>query len=125
MKIAPFAIDVSAAAVADLGLRLEMTRWPDEVGEGAWGHGMPRKVLRDIVDYWRDRFDWRAAERRLNGSAPLVLTHGWPGSFVEMYKAAPRKGHAGSTLINCPVEFASSLIFSLLQGKIRQRRVRY
>ena len=67
---------------------------------------MPRKVLRVIVEYRRDRFDWRAAERRLNGlsqftteidgrivhyvhvkgvdpeSTPLVLTHGWPGSFV-------------------------------------------
>jgi pimeloyl-ACP methyl ester carboxylesterase len=74
---------------------------------------MPRKVLWDVVAYWRDRFDWRAAERRLNGlpqftieidgrivhylhvkgvdqkSAPLVLTHGWPGSFVEMYKIIP------------------------------------
>jgi pimeloyl-ACP methyl ester carboxylesterase len=74
---------------------------------------MPRKVLWDVVEYWRDRFDWRAAERRLNAlpqftieidgrlihylhvkgvdpdSAPLVLTHGWPGSFVEMYKIIP------------------------------------
>jgi hypothetical protein len=72
-----------------------------------------RTASRDIVEYWRDRFDWRAAERRLNGSsqftteidghivhyvhvkgvdpesAPLVLTHGWPGSFVEMYKIIP------------------------------------
>jgi pimeloyl-ACP methyl ester carboxylesterase len=90
-----------------------MTRWPDEVGEGGWEYGMPCRVLRDVVDHWRDRFDWRAAERRLNGlpqfqieidgrvvhyvhvrgvdqeSAALVLTHGWPGSFVEMYKIIP------------------------------------
>jgi pimeloyl-ACP methyl ester carboxylesterase len=113
MKIAPFTIDVSSAAVADLARRLEMTRWPDEVGEGGWEYGMPCRVLRDVVDHWRDRFDWRAAERRLNGlpqfqieidgrvvhyvhvrgvdqeSAALVLTHGWPGSFVEMYKIIP------------------------------------
>jgi pimeloyl-ACP methyl ester carboxylesterase len=74
---------------------------------------MPRKVLRDVVGYWREHFDWRASERRLNGlpqftieidgrivhyvhvkgadpeSVPLVLTHGWPGSFVEMYKIIP------------------------------------
>ena len=67
MKIAPFTIDVSSAAVADLARRLEMTRWPDEVGEGGWEYGMPCRVLRDVVDHWRDRFDWRAAERRLNG----------------------------------------------------------
>ena len=113
MKIAPFTIDVSSAAVADLARRVEMTRWPDEVGEGGWEYGMPCRVLRDVVDHWRDRFDWRAAERRLNGlpqfqieidgrvvhyvhvrgvdqeSAALVLTHGWPGSFVEMYKIIP------------------------------------
>jgi hypothetical protein len=52
---------------ADLELRLELTRWPNEVGDGTWKYGMPRKVLRDIVEYWRDHFDWRAAERRLNG----------------------------------------------------------
>jgi pimeloyl-ACP methyl ester carboxylesterase len=113
MKTTPFTVHVADEAVAYLRLRLELTRWPDEVGDGRWKYGMPRKVLRDIVEYWRDRFDWRAAERRLNGlsqftteidgrivhyvhvkgvdpeSAPLVLTHGWPGSFVEMYKIIP------------------------------------
>jgi pimeloyl-ACP methyl ester carboxylesterase len=113
VKITPFTISIADAAVADLNLRLEQTRWPDEVGEGTWEYGMPCKVLRDVVEYWRERFDWRASERRLNGlpqftieidgrivhfvhvkgvdrhSDPLVLTHGWPGSFVEMYKIIP------------------------------------
>jgi pimeloyl-ACP methyl ester carboxylesterase len=113
MKVTPFTVSVADAALADLRRRLQLTRWPDEVGEGTWEYGMPRKVLWDVVEYWRDRFDWRAAERRLNGlpqftikmdgrmihylhvkgvdrdSAPLVLTHGWPGSFVEMYKIIP------------------------------------
>jgi pimeloyl-ACP methyl ester carboxylesterase len=113
MPITPFTVSVADAAVADLNLRLERTRWPDEVGEGTWEYGMPRKVLRDVVEYWRDHFDWRASERRLNSlpqftieidgrivhyvhvkgadpeSVPLVLTHGWPGSFVEMYKIIP------------------------------------
>ncbi len=113
MKISPFTVSVTEAAIADLNRRLEHTRWPNEVGDGTWESGMPRKVLRDVVEYWRDRFDWRAAERRLNGlpqftieidgrivhyvhvkgvdpeSVPLVLTHGWPGSFTEMYKIVP------------------------------------
>jgi pimeloyl-ACP methyl ester carboxylesterase len=113
MKVTPFAVSVADAALADLRRRLQLTRWPDEVGEGTWEYGMPHKVLRDVVEYWRGRFDWRAAERRLNGlpqftieidgrnihylhvkgvdrdSVPLVLTHGWPGSFVEMYKIIP------------------------------------
>jgi len=101
---------------SDLGtmfVKEYMTRWPDDVGEGTWEYGMPLKVLRDVVEYWSDRFDWRAAERKLNAlpqftidmdgrivhylhvkgvdqeSPPLVLTHGWPGSFVEMYKIIP------------------------------------
>jgi pimeloyl-ACP methyl ester carboxylesterase len=113
MTITPFTVSVTDAALADLRRRLELTRWPDEVGEGTWEYGMPLKVLRDVVEYWSNRFDWRAAERKLNGlpqftididgrvvhylhvkgvdqeSAPLVLTHGWPGSFVEMYKIIP------------------------------------
>lgn len=113
MTISPFSVAVSDAAMADLKLRLELTRWPDEVGNGEWGYGMPRKVLREVVEYWRDGFDWRAAEETLNRlpqftieiegdvvhyvhvkgssreSAPLVLTHGWPGSFFEFYKIAP------------------------------------
>jgi pimeloyl-ACP methyl ester carboxylesterase len=113
MTITPFTVSIADAALADLNRRLEQTRWPDEVGEGAWEFGMPRKVLREVVAYWRDHFDWRASERRLNAlpqftieidgrivhyvhvkgadseSAPLLLTHGWPGSFVEMYRIIP------------------------------------
>lgn len=113
MEIKPFLVNVSDASVSDLNLRLGLTRWPDDLGGGTWVHGTPRKALREIVDYWREGFDWRAAERRLNtlpqftasidgrvihyvhvkgvdaGSAPLILTHGWPGSFVEMYDIIP------------------------------------
>ncbi len=113
MTITPFRIDVPDADVADLARRLATTRWPDDLGEGAWGSGVPLRVLRDVVAHWRDRFDWRAAERRLNAlpqftveidgqtvhflhvrgvdreSPPLVITHGWPGSFVEMCGIIP------------------------------------
>jgi len=113
MKVTPFAVSIADAALADLRRRLQLTRWPDEIGDGTWEYGMPHKVLRDVVEYWRGRFDWRAAEHKLNGlpqftieidgriihylhvkgvdrdSVPLMLTHGWPGSFVEMYKIIP------------------------------------
>ena len=109
----PYTVSIADGVLEDLKRRLQMTRWPDEIGEGTWAYGMPRTILRGIIDYWRDRFDWRAAERRLNSlpqftieidgrivhymqvqgvdrdSAPLVLTHGWPGSFVEMYRIIP------------------------------------
>lgn len=113
MKGIPFTINVPDAAVSDLRLRLGLTRWPDEIGGGTWEYGTPLAVLKGVVEYWRDRFDWRKAERNLNGlpqfqielegrrvhyvhvmgvdadSVPLILTHGWPGSFVEMNRIIP------------------------------------
>jgi hypothetical protein len=73
MKVTPFAVSVADAALADLRRRLQLTRWPDEVGEGTWEYGMPRKVLWDVVACWGDRFDWRAAERRPNGLPQFTI----------------------------------------------------
>jgi pimeloyl-ACP methyl ester carboxylesterase len=112
MIATPFTLDVSDAAVVDLKHRLALARWPDEVEGSAWEYGTPMGLLKGVVECWRETFDWRRAERRLNSfpqfqmevdgqiihflhikgvgdSAPLVLTHGWPGSFVEMYKLIP------------------------------------
>lgn len=116
MKITPFRIDIPERDLTDLHRRLDGTRWPDDVGP-AWEDGTPSLALRDVVEYWRGKFDWRAAESRLNAlpqfvaeldghavhfvhakgadsdSAPLVITHGWPGSFVEMVKILPMLTH--------------------------------
>lgn len=113
MNAKPFSIAITDAAITELHRRLDATRWPADIGGGTWDSGMPLVVLRDIIGHWRHRFDWRAAERRLNavpqftcdiegqvvhylhakgvdaGSPPLVLTHGWPGSFVEMIGIIP------------------------------------
>jgi pimeloyl-ACP methyl ester carboxylesterase len=113
MKITPFLINTSEAAISDLKLRLATTRWPDEIAGSGWDYGMPLAIVKPIVEYWRDRFDWKMAEHRLNaqpqfqleidgqkihylhvkgvdpGSLPIILTHGWPGSFVELYKIIP------------------------------------
>jgi pimeloyl-ACP methyl ester carboxylesterase len=90
-----------------------MTRWPNEIADSGWDYGMPLATLKPILEYWRDRFDWKKAELSLNAqpqfkmdidgqkihyihvkgvdpeSPPIILTHGWPGSFVEMYKIIP------------------------------------
>jgi pimeloyl-ACP methyl ester carboxylesterase len=113
MKSVSFTIDVPDAALSDLKLRLSLTKWPDEIGEGSWEYGTPLTLVKTIVEHWRDRFDWRKAEHNLNqlpqfqieldgrivhyvhvkgtdaDSVPIILTHGWPGSFVEMYKIIP------------------------------------
>ena len=105
--IVPFRIQVADQVLADLKVRLRQTRFPDEVAGAGWDYGTNLDYLKELVGYWRDRYDWRAQERRLNqlpqfktnidgldihfmhrrssvpGALPLVMLHGWPGSFVE------------------------------------------
>ncbi len=113
MPITPFAIPFSQAAVDDLRDRLARTRWPDEIPGAAWEYGFDLESLQKICEYWRKGFDWKAQIARMaqfehfrftvqdtgvhfihargNGPAPLplVLTHGWPGSFLEMLRILP------------------------------------
>ena len=104
----PFRIAVSEETLADLRDRLARTRWPDEIEGAGWDYGANLGYMRELVRYWRDEFDWRAQERRLNelpqyhatidslnihfvhvrgigpDPLPLVVTHGWPSSFAEL-----------------------------------------
>jgi epoxide hydrolase len=108
--VVPFKIQVSDEVLTDLRQRLMRTRLPGEIDGAGWDYGTDLRYLRELVDYWRDRFDWRAAERRLNSfdqyvtnidgvdihfihqrspnpkAMPLAITHGWPGSIVEFSK---------------------------------------
>lgn len=107
MKIEPYRIAVPDAVLTDLRERLARTRFPDEIPGSGWGYGTNLAYLRELVAYWRDHYDWRAAEERINrfpqfraevgglgihlihrkgiGPAPmpLIITHGWPGSITE------------------------------------------
>lgn len=113
MKIEPFRIQVPDSVLEDLKRRLNRTRWPDEIAGSGWDYGVDLAYVKELVDYWRTIFDWRAQEEALNrmpqfmasvGSSdihfvhskgqgpnpmPLVITHGWPGSFWEMQKILP------------------------------------
>jgi epoxide hydrolase len=106
-EIRPFRVDVPQADVDDLRDRLARTRWPDELRGAGWTRGVPLGYLRGLAGHWRDRYDWREQEARLNrlpqftttidGQAihfvhqrspepdalPLILVHGYPGSFVD------------------------------------------
>jgi microsomal epoxide hydrolase len=108
--IRPFRIQASDEALRDLRERLARTRFPDEIPGTGWEYGSDLAYVKELVAYWRDRFDWRAAERRLNqfdqfittidgldihfihqrspraDAMPLALTHGWPGSIAEFTK---------------------------------------
>jgi len=105
--IAPFKVHVPRAALEDLKNRLSDTRWPDKEPVTDWSQGVPLEKARALVAYWRDTYDWRKFETRVNAfpqyrtridglgihfihvrspqpnALPIILTHGWPGSFVE------------------------------------------
>ncbi|HEV2955095.1 MAG TPA: epoxide hydrolase [Xanthobacteraceae bacterium] len=109
-----FTLAVPDAALADLRERLVRTRFPDQAPGPAWAYGSDVDYMRDLTAYWRDAFDWRAAEARLNAfpqykvrlhdidlhfmrvegkgpaPCPLLLSHGWPGSVFEFLDIIPR-----------------------------------
>src|SRR5688572_2030222 len=113
MEPRPFTVRVPDEVLADLRERLARVRWPDEPPEAGWRYGTSLAYLRELVEYWRDRYDWRAHEARLNAfpqftvplagidlhfihqpgvgpsPLPLLISHGWPGSVWEFHKVIP------------------------------------
>jgi pimeloyl-ACP methyl ester carboxylesterase len=113
LRIEPFSIEVPEATLSDLRQRIGQTRWPQPSLEEAWAQGTDLGYLQELLGYWADEFDWREQERRLNayehfraevdgtwihyvhvrtGGFPLILTHGWPSTFVEHLQLAPHLG---------------------------------
>ena len=113
MAMLPFRIAFSERSIADLQRRIDATRWPSIAFASGWSAGTDDAFLRDLVRYWRSEFDWFAVQASLNrhahlrgpigdveelhcvvlarggaGRMPLLLLHGWPGSFVELLPAA-------------------------------------
>jgi hypothetical protein len=113
MPIQPFSPPFSQAAVDDLHDRLARTRWIDEIRGSGWQYGFNLDFLKDLCRYWREEFDWNAQVERVSsfhhyrftyegigihfihehgkGKSPLpiIVTHGWPGSFLEMLQLIP------------------------------------
>lgn len=109
----PFTIRIPDEDVQDLARRLEATRWPSPMDDADWTNGAAVSFMQRLSDHWLHHFDWRAQEARLNqlphhmmtvdgedihfvyqrgkGPAPfpLIMTHGWPGSFIEMERILP------------------------------------
>lgn len=106
-QIRSFRLSVPQKQLDDLRERLERTRWSEQPEDSGLEYGVPVGRLRDLAEYWRTGYDWRAAEAELNAfpqftteidgakihflhvrspeadALPLILTHGWPGSVVE------------------------------------------
>lgn len=111
--IKPFSVNVPQNVLDDLKLRLELTRWPDELIESGWSYGTNLSYMKELTTYWQNTFDWRKVEAEINSypnfmadinghkihfihvkgkgkqTVPLIITHGWPGSFLEMMKLIP------------------------------------
>jgi len=111
--IQPFSVNVPQPVLDDLKLRLQLTRWPDEIAGSGWNYGADLSYMKELTAYWQNTFDWRKIENEINAypnfiadisghqihflhikgtgkrSLPLIITHGWPGSFLEMMKLIP------------------------------------
>jgi pimeloyl-ACP methyl ester carboxylesterase len=112
-KVEPFTIHVTDGVLKDLRERLDRTRFPDEVPDTGWEYGSNLAYMKELVDYWRTRYDWRRHEAALNrfkhfktnidgldlhfiheqgrgpNPKPLLLSHGWPGSIAEFTDMIP------------------------------------
>ncbi|MFI9509323.1 epoxide hydrolase family protein [Nocardia sp. NPDC052566] len=108
--IREFRIEIPQADIDDLHDRLSRIRWSAQLPGHGWDRGVPVGYLKELAEYWRTEFDWRAQEAALNefpqfvteidgldvhfvhvrspepDALPLILTHGWPNSFVEFGK---------------------------------------
>jgi pimeloyl-ACP methyl ester carboxylesterase len=113
VKVEPFEIAIPDDVFADLRERIARTRWPDEVDGIGWDQGTPVGYLRSLLDEWANAFDWRTREAELNRfphfqaelgglrvhfvhacataetAIPIVLTHGWPSTFLELLPLVP------------------------------------
>jgi pimeloyl-ACP methyl ester carboxylesterase len=113
VDVEPFTIAVADEVLSDLRARLRDTRWPEPAPGPPWEQGTDLGYLQELVAYWIDGFDWRARERELNAlhhfhamvdgtrihfvherapsgdGIPLILTHGWPSSFLELLALMP------------------------------------
>jgi pimeloyl-ACP methyl ester carboxylesterase len=108
--IRPFSIDIPDEVLKDLHGRLSRTRYPDEIEGSSWTYGTELSYIKELCEYWRTEYDWRAHERALNRfdhfrteidglgihfihqrskekeAIPLIITHGWPSSVFEFTK---------------------------------------
>ncbi len=111
--ITEFKCNISQVFIDDLKSRISQTRWTDEIKDSGWQYGADLSYMKELADHWFNKFDWRKTENEINlypnyiadiegikihflhvkgngkKSLPIIITHGWPGSFLEMMKLIP------------------------------------
>jgi pimeloyl-ACP methyl ester carboxylesterase len=112
-RLVPFQIQISQETLDDLKNRLEKTVWIDKVENAGWDYGTNLEYMKELKDYWQNKYDWRKQETELNkfnhfkadvnglnihfiyehgkgpNPQPIILTHGWPDSFYRYHKIIP------------------------------------
>ena len=73
--VSPYTINVPDAALHDLKTRLSLARFPDELDGAGWDLGAPLADIKRLTAYWRDEYDWRDSEKKLNGLPHLASDH--------------------------------------------------
>jgi len=110
-EIRPFRVDMPDEAIADLRQRIGVTRWPSKELVADRAQGVQLATIQELARYWASDYDWRTCEATLNalpqfttgidgedihfihvkssheGALPLIITHGWPGSILELLDA--------------------------------------
>ena len=108
-----FKVNIPQSVLDDLKARIKNTRWTDEILNSGWTYGASLAYMKELAHYWMNEFDWRKTESQINAypnfmadidgyrihtlhvkgkgkkSIPLIIMHGWPGSFLEMMKIIP------------------------------------
>jgi pimeloyl-ACP methyl ester carboxylesterase len=111
--IEKFKVNIPQSELDDLNERIKKVRWPDEIENSDWKYGTSLSYTKELADYWLKEFDWRTIEKQINSfpnfianidgnkihflhikskkknAIPIIITHGWPGSFLEMFKIIP------------------------------------
>jgi pimeloyl-ACP methyl ester carboxylesterase len=111
--IEKFKVSIPQSELDDLNERIKKVRWPDDIENSDWKYGTSLSYIKELADYWQKEFNWRIIEKQINSvpnfiadidghkihflhikskkknAVPLIITHGWPGSFLEMLKIIP------------------------------------
>ncbi|KAE9396270.1 alpha/beta-hydrolase [Gymnopus androsaceus JB14] len=101
----PFKISIPESKLDILRQKLALVSFPDELEGAGWDYGVPLADIKRLVARWKDGYNWRAEEAKLNeelpqftrdidksqvaNAIPLLFVHGWPGSFIEVRKILP------------------------------------
>src|ERR1700742_5113749 len=115
VKINKFTVNVAETVLDDLNKRLANARYVESIEGTNFNYGFNGNYLKQVIEYWKTKYDWRKQEKELNKYdhfktqiagidihfvhvkptkpvkkvLPLLLIHGWPGSFIEFHKSIP------------------------------------